>query len=307
MRTAGASKPRRLRSVVLVALLLGVVALALRASWHRSDQPDRIDWLDRAVLRVSAPVQGALVGAGHAVAQTWRGYVWLVDVKHENVRLGDENRRLCGELERTHGDARRVKELEGLLGLRDEVAAETVAARVIGVETSPAFRVVRLRLDRGTDEVRPGMVVLVPEGVVGRVGRVYGRYCDVQLLTDEDSAIDVQVERSGARGVLRGVAGSRRYQAHIPEMARGDDVQAGDRLVASGIGGFPRGMTVGTVASVTRPDSGLWQQVEVAPSVDFDRLNDVLVVLAPPPPPDPDFRAGSPRRAAPRGGLLAPR
>src|SRR5262249_41770301 len=155
---------------------------------------------------------------------------------------------------------------------RAQVPAETVSARVVGVDTSPLYRVVRVRLDRAKGEVKPNMVVVVPEGVVGRVGRVFDGYCDVLLAVDPDSAIDVQVPRTGARGVLKGVsatslAGEDAYGTTIPNMPRGDEVLEGDEVVTSGIGGFPRDLAVGKVSRVQKPDSGLWQKVQVTPSV----------------------------------------
>jgi rod shape-determining protein MreC len=300
---AAVTLSRRTREAAAIAALLAVGVLVLRASGKR---PSDLNWLDRTVLRASAPVQAGLTSAGRALAGAFRGYVWLVDVKRDNARLADENRRLRAELESARLEGDRAGKLERLLGLREAVPSEMLAARVVGVDTSPYFRVLRVRLDRGAGEVKPGMVVLVPEGVVGRVGRVFGPYCDVTLAVDPDSAIDVQVARSGARGVLKGSPGGVDYAAHVPEMPRGDDVRAGDELVTSGIGGFPRAIPVGRVAKVARPDSGLWQEVTVAPSVDFARLAEVQVVLAPPPPPDPEAGTGH-RAAEPHRGLRVPR
>ena len=292
---------RRLREVALTVLLLSAAALVLRASTRK---PYELNWLDRAVLRVSVPVQDAITTVLRGAGRGWYSYVSLVDVQRNNLRLAEDNRRLLGELARTRQQGERVARLEQLLQLRAEVPSETVAARVIGVDSSPHFRVIRVRLDRGAGEVKPGMVVLVPEGVVGRISRVFGPYCDVLLAVDPDSAIDVRVPRTGARGVLKGKSGDNMYRTHIPEMPRGEEAQVGDAVVTSGIGGFPRELPVGKIMKVVRPDSGLWQEVEVTPAVDFARLSEVLVVLAPPPPPDPE---GPHKTPEPKRGLMAPR
>ena len=90
-------------------------------------------------------------------------------------------------------------------------------------------------------------------------------------------------------------------------MPRGDEVHEGDEVVTSGIGGFPRDLAVGKVSRVQKPDSGLWQKVQVTPSVDFARLSDVLIVLSAPPPPDPEFRPDQRRTPLPGRGIGAPR
>ena len=295
---------RRLREAALVLALLSVSVLVLRAN---RKQPWELSWLDRAVLFVTAPVEGLFTGAIHALSRGWNHYLWLVDARQESDRLRAENQRLRAELDKARLAESRVARLEGTLGLRAQVPADLVAARVIAVDTSPYYRVLRLKLDRGQGEVKPDMVVIAPEGVVGRVGRVFGGYCEVRLAVDGDSAIDVAVPRSGARGVLKGQPGEEAYAAVIPNMPRSEDVREGDEVVTSGIGGFPRDLPVGLVSRVARPDSGLWQRVEVRPAVDFGRLAEVLVVLSAPPPPDPDFKPEVRRAPPPSRGLSVPR
>lgn len=300
---------KRLREIALVLSLLAVAVLVLRANQRR---PSELSWFDRAVLWVTAPVESAISSGVRGVARTWRSYVWLVDARTESEQLREENLRLRGELSRARLAEGRVAKLEAMLALRAQVPAETLSARVVGVDTSPFYRVVRVRLDRAKGEVKPNMVVVVPDGVVGRVGRVFDNYCEVLLAIDPDSSIDVQVPRTGARGVLKGasgpgVAGEDVYGAIIPNMPRGDEVQVGDEVVTSGIGGFPRDLAVGKVSRVDKPDSGLWQRVVVSPSVDFARLAEVLIVLSAPPPPDPEYRPDTRRTPLPGRGIGAPR
>jgi rod shape-determining protein MreC len=266
--------------LVLVAVLLAFAVLLLRANLK---EPERLSALDRGLLRVSAPVESGLVSGVRGAGRLWSRYVALWRVSDENRVLREENARLQAELVQASQEAAHAGELEGLLKLRAQVKAETLAARVIGAELSPFFRVVRLKLDRGDLEVRPGMPVLASSGVVGRVERAFGRYCDVLLAADPKSAIDVVVPRSGARGVLKGAPGQGRYRAHIEYLARTDEVAVGDAVVTSGLGGFPRNLPVGKVAEVTRKDFGLYQDVDVEPTVDFGKLSEVLVLLAPAP------------------------
>ena len=295
---------RRTRPLLIVGVVLTLSLLLLRAY---SRAPTELNVLDRAVLRVSAPLQHGLTWALRGVAHVWSRYVYLVDLQRENQRLVGDNARLRAELGQAQREAAQAERLEEQLGLRAEIPSETVAARVIGVETSSLFRVARIRLDRGESEVRPGMPVLTHDGVVGRVGRVFGPYCDVLLAVDPKSSIDVVLTRTSGRGVLKGMAGGNGYRARIEYLLRSDEVREGDEVVTSGVGGvFPRGLSVGKVSQVTRPSSGLYQEAQVAPSVDFSRIEEVLVVLAPPPPPDPDAQPGR-RTPDPIYGLGAPR
>jgi len=273
---------RRARELILVAVLLAVPLLVLRASLHG---PSSLDAVDRAVLRVSAPIQSAVTSLFRGIGDSVKRYVALVGVGDENRRLVAENARLRAEVGRLEREAARVAELERALGLRGEVKAETVGARVIGAELSTLFRVARVRLDRGDLEVRPGMAVLAPDGVVGRIHRVYGTYSDVLLLSDPQSAIDVVVSRTGGRGVVRGIPGDARYRMRIEYLLRSDEVKEGDAIVTSGLGGFPAGRPIGTIRKIVKRDVGLYQEAELEPAVDAARLREVLVVVTPPPPP----------------------
>jgi rod shape-determining protein MreC len=270
----------------LIAALLLVVPIAFLSANLRN--PTQVGAIDRVILAVSAPIQRGVAWVVDGAADGWRDYVWLVDVQKENDALIAENRRLHAELAEANQRARAAADLEGLLELRERVPAPSVAARVVAVAANPYFRVVRLVLDRGEGEVTSGMPVIAPDGVVGRIQRVVGRYADVVLAVDPQSAIDVIVPRTGSRGVLKGLGGDNVYECKIEYLLKSEEVREGDVVVTSGLGGvFPRDLPVGIIHRIEKKDYGMYQDVEVAPAVDFSHVGAVRVILAPPPPPDP--------------------
>lgn len=292
---------RRAREILLVTGLLVLPALVLRASVK---SPDSLNVVDRGVLRLTAPLQSALMRLLGGAADVWSHYLSLVAVKQQNERLLRENQDLRMQLQKLESTAARSERLERLLDLRSEVLAETAAAHVVGIESSQ-FRVVRVRVDRGSAEVKPGMPVLAAGGVVGRISRTFGPYSDVLLLTDPRSSIDVVLPRIGSRGVLKGVLPTGRYRCRIDYLLRQDEVRVGDVVLSSGLGSiFPRDVPVGKVVQIRKQAFGLYQEVEVEPAVDFGKLHEVLIVLLPPPPADPD--AGK-RPAEGARGLVVPR
>jgi rod shape-determining protein MreC len=167
-----------------------------------------------------------------------------------------------------------------MLVLRDQVPGEKISARVIAKDISPLFRVIRVRLDRGRDDrVVPGMPVVSTEGLVGQISRVEDRYADVMLTVDEGSAVDVVVQRTGSRGILRGTGESDNYKSRIQYLLRADEVRVGDTVYTSGLGRrFPPNLKVGTITNVEKRDFGLYELAEVKPSVNFTRLEDVFVL-----------------------------
>ena len=279
-----ASKRLREAAVVGGTLLAAIIALRMSAK-----NPGEMSALDRGILRLVSPAQSAMSFVARGITGVAGRYMELTHVRAENETLVRENKKLRTELIEMRRLAEESGRYQRLLGLRDVTPAETIAARVIAVDASPYFRVARVEIDHGEGTVRRGMPVLTPEGVVGRINRVAGGSSDVMLLVDPRSAIDVLVPRTGGRGILRGKSGENGYRCSIEYLARGEPAREGDAVVTSGLGGaFPRNLAVGHVTKVIPGAVGLYQDVEVTPDVDFGRLADVLVVVAPPPAPDPD-------------------
>jgi rod shape-determining protein MreC len=147
---------------------------------------------------------------------------------------------------------------------------------VVGQDVSPWFRSVLL--DRGhTNGVRAGMPVVTDAGVVGLVTATSANAGRTMLLLDRQSAIDGIVQRSRARGIVRG-RGSDRLEFEF--VVGGADVQVGDVVISSGLDGvYPKGLRVGEVEEVVASSYGLTQRALLKPAVDFGRLEQVFVVL----------------------------
>ena len=270
---------KRYRDELAALVLLAVPLLFLRANLR---DPTRTTMLDRWLLQVSAPMQWVAVRVARGTSTLLQEYTYLVDVRRENDRLSYENARLKQEVQNLESLDRENARLRQLLALREELRGEAISARVIAKDISPLFRVLRIRLDRGQDDrVSAGMPVVSNEGLVGQISRVFDRYADVMLTVDEGSAVDVVVQRTRSRGMLRGLGETESYKARIQYLLRADEVQVGDAVITSGLGRrFPPNLPVGTISNVEKREFGLYQLAEVAPAVDFARLEEVFVLTS---------------------------
>jgi rod shape-determining protein MreC len=268
---------RRYRDTFIVVLLLAVPFFFLRANIRN---PEDMSAIDRAIMRISAPIQYVSSALARGISNLFGDYVYLVDVKVDNNKLAYENARLAArvrDLTAAEGENRRLRRL---LGLRDTIAAETVSAVVISKDTTEYFRVAHVTLDNPGAAVRPNMPVLSLDGVVGTVMRVAGDKVDVQLTIDSGFGVDVAVERTGARGFARGIGDRSRYTMRIEYVQRTDEVNEGDLLLTSGVGcRFPKGIPVARVTKIDKREFGIYQTVEARPTSDFSRLEEVLIVL----------------------------
>jgi rod shape-determining protein MreC len=275
--------PRKLRDIVLCVALLGLPLLFL---YSNLKSPAALNPFDRLVLRISAPLQAAVTGAVSGIHRGWRRYVYLIGVEKDNERLRQETERQRLTINEAQRQLSHLKRYERMLGFRSTHGVETIGVRVIGRDASPFVRVLRVHIDRGGGTVRPNLPVVTADGVVGRVSRVYGSYSDVILAVDPRSNIDVVIQRTGGRGLLRGIDGTNRYVCRIEYLLRKEEVKIGDLVVTSGVAGiFPKDLIVGRISKVTRRTYGLYQEVEVIPAVDFSGLDEMLVILSPPAPP----------------------
>lgn len=286
---------KRLRDTVLVVLLLALPFFFLRASIRR---PEELSAVDRTILRLAAPLQYAAAALSRGTSRLVGQYVYLVDVKADNDKLVYENARLrAGQRELADALAEN-RRLRRLLGLRDTIQHETVSALVVTKDITEYFRVWHLTLDSPNAQVRPNMPVISLDGAVGTVLRVAGQEADVQLTVDSGFGVDVVVERTGARGFVRGSGDRSKYAVRVEYVPRTDLVEVGDLLVTSGVGcRFPKGVPVARVTKVIRRDFGIYQTVEAEPTVDFSRLEEVLVVLVDTSDCDAGPTAGGKKRA----------
>jgi rod shape-determining protein MreC len=104
----------------------------------------------------------------------------------------------------------------------------------------------------------------------------------VLLIIDYNSSVDAVVQRNRVRGIL---AGRSEKSCRLRYVLKNDDVVRGDVVVTSGRGGiFPAGLMLGRVTGVKKTGHEIFMDVDVAPAVDFDALEEVLVVLTEPQP-----------------------
>jgi rod shape-determining protein MreC len=150
-----------------------------------------------------------------------------------------------------------------------------VAAQVVGLGPDGFSRT--LEIDRGTsDGVQAGMIVTTGAGLLGRVSEVGPHAAIVQTLADPQSRVSVFLPRTGLQGTAFG--GPTALQLRI-EHSIGAFASNGDWALTSGVGGgYPRGLVVGEIGSVTRHDAGTFDDAVVAWVNDPTNISLVLVI-----------------------------
>jgi rod shape-determining protein MreC len=230
----------------------------------------------QAVGAVLYPVQRALQMPGEAI-----GYV--ASYLTSNRTLAVDNRELKEQLLAEAPAVQGYKTLEqenarlrSLINVGARFAGAATPAEVLYSGRDPFTQ--KLFVDKGSAAgVQPGQAVIDEMGVVGQVTRVFPSIAEVTLVTDKDHAVPVKVERSGVRSVMYGAGTGR-----LPELrflSPNAEIQAGDRLVTSGIDGtYPAGLAVAEVVSVERETGQMFARVAVKPLAGVDKSPQVLIL-----------------------------
>jgi rod shape-determining protein MreC len=199
------------------------------------------------------------------------GVASLPGLARENATLRAQNRRLIEENARLH-------ELAAAYAAEVSIRPQIdlfggIDARVVGFP--PENELQAVTIDKGSIAgVRRDEGVVDSNGVVGRVASVGPLSSEVMLVTDYTSRIPAVVRRGRWWGIARGNVTSVRME-YIPEDA---PLRAGDVIVTGEGRSFHSGVPIGTVKSVERGDTTLYQTAVVTPAAALGALDRVVVV-----------------------------
>jgi rod shape-determining protein MreC len=255
--------------IVLLAASIMVLSLPARPT-------DAIRHTDGIAMAVLGPFQKALTGSIRFVQGIWSHYFYLAATAKENEKLRKALSHAIEEQNQFQEAALSNERLRRLLELKTSLPYQMVAAEVIGKDPSPWFKT--LIIDRGSKEgVGVSMPVVIPEGIVGQVVESSDGYAKVLLLVDQNSAVDAIVQRTRARGIIKGgLTGTCSFEYVL----RKDEIGVGDVVISSGVDGvFPKGLRLGEVSEIVRRNAGTFQEVTITPFVDFEKIEEVFIVV----------------------------
>lgn len=260
------------RSGLLFAALF-LCALLLYSNSLR--QQNRTTLFEQGILQLTSPFYHAIDSCSRKVTILWNDYINLINIRQHNIELQRTLRHHRRQLLELAEIAQENYRLRQLLHFHQNTATPELPARVIAVDASSWFHTVTI--DKGcNDGITEGLAVVVAEGIVGRTIKCSANSSRVLLANDAASEVAALIQHNRTRGVARGKG------AHLTldYALRRKAVHLGDMVVTAGTGGvFPKGLPIGTISNIIKHDYGLFQTLELTSSVDFSRLEDVLVIL----------------------------
>ena len=264
----------RCRNLIVLAAILFAQLIALAVQVKRPTQEGEIRLIRLWAIGAVTPFEKAVVHTQMFFHDKWTGYLWLRGVRKENDDLKAEIERMKLEQARLREDANMARRIQTLLAFKEQYVDQTVAAQVIGTSGSEQSRV--LYIDKGSnDGLKPDMAVITPTGIVGKIVQVSASSAQVLPINDQLSGVGAALKDSRLQGILKGAPNGTTTLQYIMS---DEPVKPGETVITSGGDRiFPKGLLVGTVASV-EPGKDLFLNIRVIPSARLDRLEEVLVV-----------------------------
>src|SRR5574337_1181246 len=283
----------------LRTLLLIAACIVLMFYDH---QRGHLEKVHAALSTVVYPIQAA-VNAPYALAD-WAGQKLATHgaLVRDNAAMRRQLLADSAQLQPFQALEQENARLRDLLQAGKRVDGHVMAATLLAVDMDP-FRHV-MTIDKGTRAgVYDGQTLLDARGIVGQIIRADPWSSEAALITDPNQAIPVQINRTGLRTLA--VGGVDVDALSLPDLANNADVQVGDLLVTSGLGGrYPAGYPVAVVTRVQRNPAEPFASVSARPVAELNGGHAVLLffpAVAPPtPPPPPEHKAKTPPRKKPR-------
>ncbi len=263
---------RKYKMIIFVTVI--IIASLIMIAYNLKYDTGK-NFLRKIVLETVAPIYGVLSGSIRSVQDAWTRYILLVGIQEENRNLKKKINELKAVLVSYQEGYQEAQRLKKLLAITDHDPYRFVTAKVIGREQAALSRTVLI--NKGlSDGLKNGMPVIAYPGLIGRLVDVSWHVSRVLLLIDENSNIDAIVQRNRTQGIISGAGSQGMILKYI---SKTQDVQKGDIMVSSGMGGvFPKGWLIGQVINVDRQDAGLFLKIKVAPFVDFAKLEELLIL-----------------------------
>lgn len=255
---------------VIVLIAVNIIVLSVNSRRYTSFG------LERVAISFVSPFQELITRTIRFTKDIWQHYFALVTVARENQILRNELNQASENSNLWHETELANARLRNLLDFQKNISEQIVAAEVIGKDPSTWFKTVII--DKGkADGLTKGLPVVMPQGIAGQVIETANHYSKVMLIIDRNSAVDALVQRTRARGIIKGESTD---QCRLDYVLRKKDVRIGDIIVSSGSDGvYPKGLRIGRVSEVIEHDADIFHEVFITPFVDFEKLEEVLVVI----------------------------
>lgn len=232
---------------------------------------------------IFVPMQKGINTAGQWISDKTNDFKTLAQVQEENQKLKEQNDELTSQLNTIKLEKYDLDNLRELLDLDEKYPSyQKVAASVIAKDTGNWFSV--FTIDKGSkDGLKKGMNIMAGSGLVGIITDVGPNYAKVRSIIDDSANVSAMVTTTGDNMNVSGNLQTMNSDQAITfsELRDSEDkVQIGDPIVTSYVSDqYQQGILIGYIASIESDSNKLTKSGTITPVVDFEHMENVLVIL----------------------------
>ncbi len=267
------TQPNRLKVIFdAVVLLVSLIVFSQQKGGVKMGTP-----FEQFLINFFAPIQGGIMYAHNQATSLFNNYLANINASKDNKILLKKVSFLEEKIFVYREVARENERLKSLLQFEEGMAIKSILAQVVGWDTSSDFK--SLRINRGAkDGLKLQSTVVTSEGVVGYVYRMTDHFSDVLTIMNPKNRIDGIVERIRSHGIVEGFSGQKCIMKYVNQA---DPLILNDVVFTSGLGNiYPKGLKIGSISKIKRENYETMQYVEIAPAVNFSRLEEVIVLVS---------------------------
>ena len=232
---------------------------------------------ENLMINSFASVQEGVTFMQRRVVSVFKHYFDNISASKENEQLKKKTLLLENKIFTYEELGRENERLRNLLRFGEGITWKKVLAQIVAWDASSDFRV--LRINKGfTDGVKLQSTVVTDQGLVGYIYRLTNHFADILTILDPNNRIDGIVQRTRTHGIVEGFSSDRCLMKYV---TRTGAIILNDIVLTSGLGNiYPKGLRIGRVSRIDRVGHEVTQMIEILPSVDFSRLEEVVVLVS---------------------------
>lgn len=253
---------------------MSLLSIALMTIDHRQHH---LDSMRSALSVVVYPLQLLVDLPGNTIDWFRESLSTRRQLQEENFSLRKQQLILNTQLQKLEALESENRHLRALLDSSFQVGERPMLiAALLSVDMDPYRH--QIEINKGSlDNLFEGQPLLDSRGIMGQLIHVGPFTSTAMLITDPAHAIPVQINRNGLRTIALGTG--KLDQLELPNIPNNVDIQVGDLLVSSGLGGrFPPGYPVAEVVEVEQDPGRAFSRVLARPRAQLDRSREVLLV-----------------------------
>ena len=272
----------------LAVVLIAIVSIGLMIVDDAGEKLSPV----RDVLSVMAqPIEMAAEWPGQTL-DTLDRYFDRGALLRENERLRQNNLLLQGRLQRLAALEAENERIRALLASASVLDQNVLIARIMSVSPDPYRQYVKLNKG-STDGVFVGQALIDAHGIMGQVTDVTPLGSRAILISDPNNGVPVEINRTGLQTIAQGTGHAETLT--LPFLPNNADVEVGDLLVSSGLGGrYPADYPVARITSVRHRPGGEFLDVGAAPTAELERGREALLIWSTPEPAEDSVASQDP-------------